>query len=161
MRAQRKPSPSAPLQDITFRYAVVDLAAAPALAPHVMGRLSQEAQTLFAPNMHVNILRVGPWLARLERVPELEAAIDALPPDTPWGYVLETSIDIVSLRRALRRYNYVRVPNQPKPVLFRYWDPRVMKTFISVATREQRDVLFEFINRIEGPGGLYAVKPKD
>ncbi len=149
---------SSPLTGIKFRYAVVDLASAPGLGKIVMGRLSREAQPLFSPDLAFDILAAGPWLADLDRLPELEPAIDAEFRTVPWGYFVETSVDIVSLRRVFRRYNYVRVPDRREPVLFRYWDPRVMKGFLDVATREQREVLFEFIDRLEDPGGSFDAK---
>ena len=90
---------SSPLTGIKFRYAVVDLASAPGLGKIVMGRLSREAQPLFAPDLAFDILAAGPWLADLNRLPELEPAIDAGFKGVPWGFYVETSGDIVSLRR--------------------------------------------------------------
>ena len=157
MKRPRKQSYPA-LSDLIYRYAVIDLASAPDLARIVMGRLGHEAQPLFAPSLHVDILSVGPWLVQLGHVPDLEPAIEAQYSDRPWGYFVETTVDIVSLRRALRRYNYVKIPSHDAPVLFRYWDPRVMHAFLSVATKEQFTVLFEFIDRLEGPAGMFNVK---
>lgn len=143
---------------VRFRYAVVDLAAAPGLAPVVMGRLASDAQPLFAPTLAVEVLAVGPWIVDLRRVPELEPEIDAHHARTPWGFFVETSVDIVSLRRVLRRFNYVHIPAKTQPVLFRYWDPRVMRGFLKIATRAQLTVLFEFIDRLEGAAGLFDEK---
>lgn len=157
MRPARKRK-TQPLSTITYRYAVIDLAAAPDLSKIVMGRLSQDAQPLFAPTLDVDILSVGPWITNVARIPELEPAIDAQYSSAPWGYFVETTVDIVSLRRAFRRYNYVKIPDREAPVLFRYWDPRVMRSFLSVATKEQFTVLFEFIDRLEGPAGMFNIK---
>ncbi|MCF6233273.1 MAG: DUF4123 domain-containing protein [Rhodobacteraceae bacterium] len=146
------------LSTILFRYAVVDLAQAPLLGEHVMGRLAEEAQPLLSPKLDLEVLAVGPWIVELIRVPELEPAIDTKYGNAPWGYFIETTVDIVSLRRALRRYNYVEIPTQAQPVLFRYWDPRVMDNFLKVGTKLQLRVLFEFIDRLEGPSGMFDVK---
>ena len=123
-----------------------------------MGRMAEQAQPLFSPKLDIEILSVGPWIVNTMRVPELEETIDAKYANVPWGYFIDTTVDIVSLRRALRRYNYVEVPTQTNPVLFRYWDPRVMENFLKIATREQLRVLFEFIERFEGPPGTFDVK---
>lgn len=143
---------------VRFRYAVVDLAAAPHLAPRVMGRLASDAQPLFAPTLAVEVLTVGPWIVDLRRVPELEPAINAQYAQAPWGFFVEASVDIVSLRRVLRRFNYVEIPAKAQPVLFRYWDPRVMQGFLKIATRAQLTFLFEFIDRLEGAAGLFDEK---
>ena len=105
--------------------------------------------------MPVELLAVGPWLADLARLPELRTAIGKLDGNAPWGYSVHASIDIVSLRHTLRRFNLVEMPEPRRTVLFRYWDPRVMRMFLEIATREQRALLFEFIDRIEGPGGKF------
>lgn len=136
-----------------FTYAVIDLASAPELASIVTGRLGFEARPLFAQDMPVEVLAVGPWLADLAQVRDLRTAIDCLDGNVPWGYFVHTSVDIVSLRHTLRRFNLVELPNPRRNVLFRYWDPRVMKLFLEIATREQRLLLFEFIERIEGLEG--------
>lgn len=144
-----------------FRYAVVDLASAPQLVPIVMGRLSAEAQPLLSPDFDRRILEVGPWLVDTAKVPELEPATETICPGVPWGYFVATSIDIVSLRRALRRYNVVELPDPEREVLFRYWDPRVMKVFLQIATRTQKRLLFEFIDRIESPYAGFDVSRPD
>lgn len=149
MYSGRKSDPE-PLPETNYRYAVVDLASAPKLRPIVMGRLAHEAQPLFSPKLDIRVLQVGPWLVDVARVPEFELAVDEQYTDAPWGYYVATSVDIVSLRRALRRYNYVQIPGYEEPVLFRYWDPRVMGVFIDVASRLQSTVLFEFLEEIDG-----------
>ena len=116
----------------------------------VTGRLSFEARPLFSPEVPFDLLAVGPWLANTAHLPLVEMGCD-----TPWGYFVHASIDIASLRYALLRFNLVELPNPRRTVLFRYWDPRVMKMFLEVATRDQRALLFEFIDRIEGPAGTF------
>ena len=121
----------------------------------VTGRLSFEARPLFSPEVPFDLLAVGPWLANTAHLPELRTTLVEMGCDTPWGYFVHASIDIASLRYALLRFNLVELPNPRRTVLFRYWDPRVMKMFLEVATRDQRALLFEFIDRIEGPAGTF------
>jgi len=139
----------------SFRYAVIDLAVADQMRPKVLGRLRTEAETLFARNASRKVLEVGPWLVRLSQAPDIQRSLDALDPELPWGYYVYAAIDIVSLRQTLRRFNLVRLPEDGQEVLFRYWDPRVMRVFLQVANRDQRDKLFEFIDRIEAPDGSF------
>lgn len=146
---QGKRSPS------LFTYAVIDLAIAPEASPVVTGRQWYEAQPLFTPDTPIEVLAVGPWLANTAHLPELMPLLDGFESDLPWGYLVHASIDIVSLRRAFRRFNMVEIPDPRRMALFRYWDPRVMATFLDIATREQKTLLFEFIDRIEGPNGSF------
>lgn len=127
------------------------------MSPVVTGQQWFEAQPLFTPDSPIDVLAVGPWLANTAHLPDLLPLLEGLAEDVPWGFLVHTSIDIVSLRRVLRRFNAVEILGPRRTVLFRYWDPRVMATFLGVATRQQKSLLFEFIDRIEGPRGSFDV----
>jgi hypothetical protein len=144
-----------------FIYAVIDLASAPELSPVIMGQQWFQAQPLFTPETPIEVLSVGPWLSNTAHLPDLMPILDAYDEGVPWGFLVHASIDIVSLRRTLRRFNTVEIPNPRRTVLFRYWDPRVMATFLQVATRQQKTLLFEFIDRIEGPKGSFDARYDD
>jgi hypothetical protein len=47
----------------------------------------------------------------------------------PWGYFVLTRADLTSLRSHFRRYLTVKLPNGSK-VLFRFYDPRVVRTYL-------------------------------
>lgn len=68
----------------------------------------------------------------------------------PRGYFVEASIDIVSLRHALGRFNLARLPSKTTPVLFRYREPRIMRVFLHVAHPEQSARLFEWVEAADG-----------
>jgi len=148
-------------QKSLFRYAIIDLAAAPSLAPHVMGRLQADTMTLFARHLPAAVRSVGPWVVNIAKVARLEAAIDHLDCGQYWGYYVHSSIDIVSLRHTLRKLNLVNIPESERPVLFRYWDPRVMSVYLNVATKGQKRSLFEFIDKIDGTNPEFSVSCLD
>lgn len=136
----------------SFRYAVADLATAVELRPLVDRQPTSVAVTLLAQKQPRELLHVGPWLIRLSKAEQIEAVLEGYHQDVPWGYFLDSTFDIFSLRQSLRYFNLVRIEPEQKDVLFRYWDPRVMQVFLEVATQHQRKRLFEVIDRIDiGP----------
>lgn len=144
-----------------FKYAVIDLASAAMLRPAVTNSRSSAATPLFAKELGREMLGVGPWLVRLSKAPEIERTLNGIDTEVSWGYYVYSTVDIVSLRQSLRRFNLVQVSKKSKPMLFRYWDPRVMRVFLDVATKEQQDRLFEWIERFEGPNENSASHPAD
>ena len=137
----------------SFRYAVIDLASAPTLRPAIPRLLSSIAEPLLARTMPLQLLQVGPWLVHLADAPEVAAALAALGPAAPWGYYLHAKVDIVSLRQALRKFNLAQLPDAQREVLFRYWDPRVLRIFLDHATPVQRGRFLEWIDRVEWADG--------
>ena len=142
----------------TFRYAVIDLASAPSLRPVLPRLLSAVAEPLLARSMPLLLLQVGPWLVHLADAPEVAATLTTLGPATPWGYYLLSRVDIVSLRQALRKFNLAQLPDTKREVLFRYWDPRVLRIFLDHATPVQRGRFLEWIDRVEWADGTTKAK---
>ncbi len=50
----------------------------------------------------------------------------------PWGYFVIARSDLATLRSHFRRYLTVKLPDNSK-VLFRFYDPRVVKTFLGAS----------------------------
>ncbi len=142
-----------------FRYAVVDLASAPTLRAVVLKLLPSVAEPLFARNSAAQVLEVGPWLIQLSDAPEVDRTIADLGPTVPWGYFLHSSIDILSLRQSLRKFNLAQVDGHPRPMLFRYWDPRVLRSFLNHTSPAQRARFLEWIDLVEWADGGIVEKP--
>lgn len=132
-----------------FRYAIVDLATAGSLRPLVDLEPKSTAISLFAENQPRALLHVGPWLIRLSKAPEIQTALSQFDKHVAWGYYLHSTFDILSLRQSLRYFNLVRISPDQKEVLFRYWDPRVIRVFMDVASRDQRRRFFQLIEQID------------
>lgn len=147
-----------PTDSLAFRYAVVDLASAVALRPVVPRLLSAVAEPLLARSMPLQLLEVGPWLVHLADAPEVAATIAGYGNAVPWGYFVHSRVDILSLRQSLRKFNLAKLPDRPKEVLFRYWDPRVLKIFLHRATMVQRGQFFAWIDRVEWADGTVREK---
>ncbi len=134
------------------RYAVIDLASTQSLRPIITALKPAAAEPLFARSFAPELLEVGPWLVRLSKTSEIARALTRMGADVHWGYFIYTTVDIALLCQSLRRFNLARIPDMPDKMLFRYWDPRVMRVFLEVASHEQRARLFEGITCIEVAG---------
>jgi hypothetical protein len=140
------------------RYAVVDLASAPSVASLVTTLRPPQGETLFQRDMAPEVLEAGPWLVDLDRTQALSDALGRLDAESPWGYIVHADVDLLSLRHGLRKFNLTKMAGFDRPVLFRYWDPRVLDDFMSVSTSAQRRSFMEWIDRIEGPGGSFEFR---
>ena len=147
-----------PTDSMAFRYAVIDLASAVALRPVVPRLLSAVAEPLLARSMPLQLLEVGPWLVHLLDTPEVESTLAGYGIAVPWGYFVHSKVDILSLRQSLRKFNLAKLPDRPKEVLFRYWDPRVLKIFLDRASTVQRGQFFAWIDRVEWADGTLCEK---
>lgn len=58
-----------------------------------------------------------------------------------WGIFLSTDAELNALRRHLRRFLSVKLPDG-RQVLFRFYDPRVLRTFLPTCTGEELERFF-------------------
>lgn len=136
-------------------YAVIDLAVAEDMQALVTRLPPDAGETLLARSMPAKVRAVGPWLVQLAQAPQVAAALAKMDAGVPWGYYLHSPVAMTSLRQSLRRFNLAQLPDAERPVLFRYWDPRVMQVWLDVATDHQRRQLFQWIDRIEAADGAF------
>ncbi len=141
-----------------FCYAVLDLASAAALRPVVPKLMSAVAEPLLSRSMAPQVLDVGPWLVDLTRVPEVARTITAWGASVPWGYYVYSKVDILSVRQSLRKFNLAKIEGTSREVLFRYWDPRVIKVFLNGTSPAQRAKFLDWIDRVEWADGSWLDK---
>ncbi len=72
-----------------------------------------------------------------------------------WGIYFRSQAHPKEVRRHLRRFLMVRADEPHERLYFRYYDPRVMRSFLPEATTRQRADLLTGIDRlvVEGPAG--------
>jgi hypothetical protein len=70
--------------------------------------------------------------------------------DSPWGILVESDLDLTELRRHLRRFLLVEDP-QGQTRYFRFYDPRVLRTFLLTCSHMELDEFF-------GPVTAYVVR---
>lgn len=102
-------------------------------------------ECLYAGELEPDMQEVAPYLVKLD-------------PDTPftdwvldrgwgkhWGIFAETNAELPVLRRHFRGFLKVHDPNG-KPMLFRYYDPRVLRTYLPTCNPEELKTLFGPVN---------------
>jgi len=139
-------------------YAIVDSARDPYLALVPRAALALETRTLFQGEMAPRLDHVAPHLVRI-------------PPDSPYlelwtekwgscaGILLLTREEPEVLHRHLRSI-YVACDEDDNEYLFRYFDPRVLRTYLPTCNREELDEFFGPVRCIlleaETPYGLLS-----
>ncbi|WP_174868455.1 DUF4123 domain-containing protein [Pectobacterium polaris] len=114
------------MSEIT-RWAIVDAAVEPELFS-MLEQLDPPHASLYAEPVPEDIGRLAPHLVRVD-----DAIIQWLEQrKTPWGIRLESRADMKTLRQHLRKYLHVQIPNEEKPVFFRFYDPRNIWPLLSV-----------------------------
>ena len=124
-------------------YVIVDGAADPRLYP-VVSSASRHA-CLYQKDYDEETLAALPHLVKLvdgEQLPDLWRQYEA---GRFWGIALQSSLELSALRRHLRKFTTARLPDG-EVVLYRFWDPRIFRTFCESAEPSQ---LEEFFGKVE------------
>lgn len=101
---------------------------------HKAMELSPTARSLFRGVEEREYWAIAPYLFRVDEV-LFDWILDHLW-SKPWGFFLTSEADIDILRRHLRRFLIVQIPDGRK-VLFRYFDPRILRPFLKSSTQEE------------------------
>ena len=116
-------------------YAILDGASNPALLDHLYGDRPEFA-CLYRGELEPDIAECAPYLARLEaNTPFTQWALSGW--GRHWGIFALAECDFRTLLRHLRTLNRVYDPESHKPLLFRYYDPRVLSVFLPTCDEEQ------------------------
>jgi len=83
----------------------------------------------------------GPWLVELPPDAALLEELVAEGWGESWGVYLTSSRRFNAVRRHFRQFLVVRT-EQEKPLLFRFYDPRVLRVFLPICTARQTSLLF-------------------
>jgi hypothetical protein len=140
------------------RYVILDGARDPAIHA-ALEKLNPPRTCLFAGELPVGLEAAAPWLVDVEDAPR-ECVTWLV--DEVWG--TSAGVWVVGdgsfgeVRKQLRRFLRVRGPSNGR-MLFRYYDPRVLRLFLPLATPAQRDLLFgggllEWSMEDDAPGAL-------
>ncbi|CAM4134616.1 DUF4123 domain-containing protein [Serratia silvae] len=108
-------------------YAVIDGAMEKGLLP-MLEALDPPASCLYAEPVQPELVELAPYLVLVTK--EVKRWLTTR--DTPWGYYLMSEADLKTLRQHLRKYLQVLIPDQEKPVFFRFYDPRNIELLCDV-----------------------------
>jgi hypothetical protein len=116
-------------------YAIVDCAADPRLHGRVMA--ARDHACLFAGKIDPPLDAAAPWLASFDAGSELHQLWSAEGTGKPWGLLIRSGLPLAELRRHLRKFLQVQLPDG-QVVLFRFYDPRVWATYWPTLSDEER-----------------------
>lgn len=129
---------------LPVRYAIID----GAVMKDLMDFLSEHNPPhacLYSEPLQPELVGLAPYL--LEVTPEVEKWLQWN--TYPWGIYLTSKATMRVLRQHLRKYLQVLLPNETKPVIFRFYDPRNIWDFLSVLSDWEKHLFLGDISRIE------------
>lgn len=109
-------------------FAMLDGAANPKLLDYLY-RLQPPFECLYRGELAPDMAHVAPYLAQLEEGSEFTTWILEQGWGKHWGLLAIAPCDLDTLRRHLRRFLTVHT-EEGKPLLFRFYDPRVLRTYL-------------------------------
>ncbi|MGH1343348.1 MAG: DUF4123 domain-containing protein [Nannocystales bacterium] len=135
-------------------YAVVDCARDSRIHPAVVGS-RVESVCLYDGRLGRGLAAVAPYLVRLEQGSRFSNTFYEHGWNDAWGLVIRTRVGLAALRRHFRTLAYVRREAGPK-LLFRYYDVRVLRTFLPTCSEQQLKQVFGPVDAfvLDGIGGV-------
>jgi len=133
-------------------YALLDGASAEGLL-NKLDQCRPEYVCLYRGELEPDMAEVAPYLVRLEPKADLTQWILEEGWCKHWGIFAVTREKLRTMRQHFRRFTMVRGPDG-KNLLFRFYDPRVLRTFLSTCTPRELQDFF-------GPVLAYALEDED
>lgn len=138
-------------------FAVLDGASVPGLLDKLYGTVRPEFECLYRGEITPDIAEVAPYVVRLEEASEFTAWVLSEGWGKHWGVFAVAQADLRAMRRHLRRFLMVHDPDG-KPLYFRYYDPRVLRTYLPTCNAGELAEFFgpvaRYVAEDEQPGRL-------
>ena len=125
-------------------FAVLDGASIPDLLMSLYER-EPEHVCLYLGELEPDMAEVAPYLVQLERDSDFTRWLLGKGWAKHWGVFAQTYSDLREMRQHLRKFLTV-YSEEGQPLLFRYYDPRVLRVFLPTCTEEE---LTEFFGPVE------------
>jgi uncharacterized protein DUF4123 len=151
-------APVAALAELLFAkedaavYAVLDGASIPKL----LGTLHEQKPEfccLYPGELKPDMAAVAPYLVRLESGKAFTEQILKEGWGAHWGVLIVSGGDLRALRDHFREFHKVELPDQ-RTVIFRYYDPRVLRIFLPVCNEPELTQFFGPVKRFVVEGDL-------
>lgn len=133
-------------------YAVLDGASVEDLLPKLYD-LRPEFVCLYPGELEPDMAEVAPYLVRLDPGSAFADWVVREGWGRHWGVFAASDAGMREVRHHFRTFTTVHGPDG-KPLLFRYYDPRVLRLFLPTCTAEELRVFF-------GPVGRYLLEGED
>jgi hypothetical protein len=96
----------------------------------------RDQQCMFAGNVDPGLITASPHIVRINEGEPLLNIWRGHGVGKNWGILVESDLTLEPLRRHFRKFMQVRLPDA-STVMFRFYDPRVFKTYLTIAPPEQ------------------------
>lgn len=133
-------------------FAVLDGASVPNL-PAGLQQLQAAHICLYRGELEPELAVVAPYLVQLEPETRLTEYVLTQGWGNHWGVFARSRADLRTLRRHFRNFLTVYDP-AGKPMLFRFYDPRVLRLFLPTCAAQELATIF-------GPVDSYLLEDKD
>ena len=130
-------------------FAVLDGASVPSLLEK-LEQWQPEFVCLYRGDLNPDLAEVAPYLLRLESGTEIAEWILSKGWGNHWGIFAIAEADLQAMRQHLRRFLTVYDENG-KPLLFRFYDPRVLGTYLPLCNEAELATMF-------GPVSAYLLE---
>ncbi|NMO16995.1 DUF4123 domain-containing protein [Pyxidicoccus fallax] len=126
-------------------YGIFDGARDPRIHRRVLDSRFPQA-CLYAGKLPLPLLEVAPYLVRLDAMHPLAVSLLDEAWGRSWGIFFTSTQGLEPLRRHFRKFLKVR-DERGKTLVFRYYDPRVLRVWLPTCNAAELDLFFEGIHR--------------
>jgi len=139
-------------------FAILDGASAPGLVKSFYEH-EPEYCCLYRGELEPDMAAVAPYLVRLEAESKFTELILTEGWGAHWGSFVVSSANLRTLRDHFRNFHTVELPDQ-RTVLFRYYDPRILRTFLPVCNAAELATFFGPVQKfaVEGETAEFGMK---
>jgi hypothetical protein len=127
-------------------YALLDGASVSGLLDRLYGAQRPQFESLITGDLTADMAEVSPYLVALERQTEFADWVITQGWGNHWGLYAVGRADLRATWFHLRTLVHVHGPDA-KPMLFRFYDPRVLRMFLPTCTPEQVKEMFGTLDR--------------
>jgi hypothetical protein len=124
-------------------YAIVDTARDPRLYDLVMQ--CRERVCLFSGKLEPPLDRAAPYLVKMETGSPLDLAWRSEGVGQSWGIFCRSSASLEELRKHFRKFLMAKLPDG-NAVMFRFYDPRVWRTYWPSCNEQELALWLEFVS---------------
>ncbi|CAG9297772.1 DUF4123 domain-containing protein [Celerinatantimonas diazotrophica] len=121
------------MSEVLYNFAIIDAASEPEYF-ELFAQQDPLRSCLYEEPLDSDISKVAPYL--IELTDDVKDWLDER--TTPWGIYLSSEFPLIPLRQHLRQSLQAQVPDDEKPQLFRYYDPRIIWLYIDAVPDLER-----------------------
>ncbi|HXN45915.1 MAG TPA: DUF4123 domain-containing protein [Bryobacteraceae bacterium] len=141
-------------------FAVLDGASVPGLRLK-LHQARPEHECLYRGDLEPDMAEVAPYLVRLERKAEFTEWVLTQGWGKHWGIFACAQADLHAMRQHFRRFLIVH-DESGKPLYFRFYDPRVLRSYLPTCNASELAAIFgpvdSFVLEGEDPGQLLRLR---